>query len=77
MLIHIHHLHHLWFFFGGGGFASVVVGDWAMEFKEKIKDADGFCNSGTEVISWLGDTCHLFLMAPSIQSVLRIKCLWF
>lgn len=32
-------------------FASVVVVDWVMEFKEKIKYADGFCNNGTEVIS--------------------------
>lgn len=41
-------------------FASVVVGNWVMEFKEKIKDSDGFCNSFTEVISWLRSTSHLF-----------------
>lgn len=41
-------------------FASVVVGDWVTEFKEKIKDTDGFCNSGIEIISWLRSTCYLF-----------------
>lgn len=45
-----------YFFF----FFSVVVGDWVMEFKEKIKDADGFRNSGIKVISWLRRTSHLF-----------------
>lgn len=78
VLIHIHHLHHLHFFlsFFFLFFASVEVGGWVIEFKAKIKDADGFCNSSTEVGSWLRDTSHL-LMAPSIQSGLCIKCLRF
>lgn len=41
-------------------FVSVVVGDWVMEFREKIKDTDGFCNSGIEIISWLRSTCYPF-----------------
>lgn len=56
VLTHTHHLHIFLLLY----FVGVEVGDWVMQVKINIKDADGFCDSSTEVGSWLRSSSHPF-----------------